>query len=99
RDPELVPEPAEQRQGLLEELLCPGRVAAGDEHEAESVLRVPNLARRQLLAVGDDCPPVAGEFLRMAAEPPEPPGRRAQLVGRSGLVLVEEPGHRGAEIV
>ena len=77
RDAALVPEPAEQCQGLLEQHLCPGLVAAEDEQHAEADLRVAKLARRQLLAAGDDHLPVPGRFLRMAAEPPVLPGHRA----------------------
>jgi hypothetical protein len=84
---------------LRPEHLCPGLVAAEDEQHAEADLRVAKLARRQLLAADDVYLPGPGTFLRMATEPSVLPGHRGQLERRPGLVLVQEPGDRGGEVI
>ena len=96
--PEHVPGLAVQRQALLQERLRCGLVPGREEAEAGAAQRQGTLPRRQVLALGQDVH-VGGEFLGVAAQPPEPPGRPGQLYRRLELVLFHQPGHRGAEVV
>ena len=92
-----VPGLAVQRQALLEQRLCCGLVPGREEAEAGAAQRHGTLLRRQVSALGQDVR-VGGEFLGVAAQPPEPPGRPGQMYRRLGLVLFHQPGHRGAEV-
>src|SRR5208283_1406553 len=68
-----------QREALLEQRLCPGLVPAGDEREASSAQRQGTLIWRHAFAAGQDPFLIATQLLGVAAQPPEPPGRPAQV--------------------
>src|SRR5882757_8951642 len=97
--PRLSPSRRNSARACSKSTCAPALAAVEDVQYAEADLRVAKLVRRQLLAAGDDHLPVPGTFLCMAAEPPVLPGHRAQLERRPGLVLVQEPGDRGGEVI